>query len=55
MELIEIALPLVESFQSAIGRRKERRALLVKWIDRDGAWGIAENSCRPDPYCHGEL
>lgn len=55
LDLIKIAVPQVESFQSAIGARKERIALLVRWIDVDENWGIGECSCRPDPFFSGEF
>lgn len=50
LELIIVDVPQIESFQSAIGTRHSRRALLLRWHDRDGNWGIGECSCRPDPY-----
>jgi O-succinylbenzoate synthase len=55
LSLLEISLPFADEFRSAIGRRRERRALLVRWTDLDGAWGIGECSCRPDPYYSGEF
>lgn len=54
-EVLEVVLPQVESFRSAVGVRHERRALYVRWHDGDGAWGIGECSCRPDPYFSGEF
>ena len=50
-----VAVPNKEPFRSAIGERRERRALLVRWTDRDDAWGIGECSCRPDPFYNGEF
>ncbi len=50
-----VAIPLLEPFRSAIGERRQRRALFVRWTDRDGCWGIGECSCRPDPYFNGEF
>ncbi len=50
LELLTVELPLVEPFRSAIGSRKSRRALLVRWDAGDGSFGIGECSCRPDPY-----
>ena len=50
-----VAVPNKKPFRSAIGVRRERRALFVIWTDRDGAWGIGECSCRPDPYFNGEF
>ncbi len=55
LELVELAVPQVESFRSAVGWRHERQALYVRWHDRDGAWGIGECSCRPDPFYSGEF
>ena len=54
LETIVIDLPQREPFRSAIGWRHSRRALFVK-IFADGAWGIAESSCRPDPYFSHEF
>ncbi len=53
--LMEVALPRLEPFRSALGERRRRQALFVHWTDRDGAWGIGECSCRPDPYFNGEF
>lgn len=50
-----VAMPLLERFRSAIGERRQRLALFVRWTDRDGCWGIGECSCRPDPYFNGEF
>ncbi len=50
-----VAVPNKVPFRSAIGERRERRALLVRWTDRDDAWGIGECSCRPDPFFNGEF
>ena len=55
LELLELAVPQVESFRTAIGVRNERRALFVRWFERSGGWGIGECSCRPDPYFNGEF
>lgn len=55
LELLEIALPQIEPFRSAIGLRTERRALIIRWIDQDGNQGIGECSCRPDPFFNGEF
>ncbi len=55
LELLELAVPQLESFRSAIGLRTERRALFVRWVEPGGAWGIGECSCRPDPYFNGEF
>ena len=55
LELIEAAVPQVEAFRSAVGVRRERRALYVRWWDQDGRWGIGECSCRPDPFYSAEF
>lgn len=55
LEITELAVPQVESFRSAVGVRHERRALFVRWRRSDGAWGIGECSCRPDPFFSGEF
>ncbi len=55
LELVEAAVPQVEVFRSAIGVRKERRALFVRWTDSDGTQGVGECSCRPDPFFNGEF
>ncbi len=64
LELLELAVPQVEPFRTAIGTREQRRALFVRWIEAGGhaggaptghSWGIGECSCRPDPYFNGEF
>ncbi len=55
LEVFVARLPQRESFRSAVGVRNERWALLVRWVDEDGAWGIGESSCRPDPFFSGEF
>ena len=55
LEILEVVVPQVESFRSAVGVRNERRALFVRWYDLDGAWGVGECSCRPDPFFSGEF
>ncbi len=55
LELMLLDLPQKEIFQSAIGLRKSRKALIIKWIDMDGAEGYGECSCRPDPYYSDEF
>ena len=50
LELFLIDLPQVSSFQSGIGVRNSREALIVKWIDSEGLIGYGECACRPDPY-----
>lgn len=55
LEVLELVVPQVESFRSAIGVRNERRALFVRWFDNEGRWGLGECSCRPDPFFSGEF
>jgi o-succinylbenzoate synthase len=50
LELVLIEVPQKESFTSAIGQRTSRKALIVKWITKNGIVGYGECSCRPDPY-----
>lgn len=55
LEVLQLHLPQVEPFRSAIGTRLERQALFVRWENRHGEWGIGECSCRPDPFFSGEF
>lgn len=55
LELREVRVPQVEPFRSAVGVRTERRALIVRWFDDEGGWGVGECSCRPDPFFSGEF
>ncbi len=55
LALSVVTVPHREHFRSAIGSRRVRRALLVRWTDADGRWGIGECACRPDPYFNGEF
>ena len=55
LELIELTLPRRQVFTSAVGVRKEKRVLLVRWWDADGQWGVGEASCRADPFYSGEF
>lgn len=54
-EILEIAIPQVENFRSAVGVRNERLALIVKWTDENGNFGVGESSCRPDPFFNNEF
>lgn len=54
LTLLEVAIPRVASFRSAIGVRHTRQALLVRWTDEAGDWGVGECSCRPDPFFNEE-
>jgi len=55
LELRVVDLPQISTFKSAIGVRKSRRAMLIKWTDKDGYFGYGECSCRPDPYYSSEF
>ncbi|MEM1179156.1 MAG: enolase C-terminal domain-like protein [Acidobacteriota bacterium] len=55
IELRVVVLPQHEVFRSAVGERHHRRALLVLWHDANGAVGVGECSCRPDPFYSGEF
>ena len=55
LELIVVELPQKTVFRSAIGERKSRKALIVKWLDTEGAVGYGECSCRPDPFYSHEF
>ncbi|MDI1241728.1 MAG: o-succinylbenzoate synthase [bacterium] len=49
IELIEINLPLVHFFETSFGRTYERRIILVRVEDKDGAEGWGEVSCGEGP------
>src|ERR1051325_9799163 len=49
IELIEIDLPLVHFFETSFGRTYERRIILVRVEDRDGAEGWGEITCGETP------
>ena len=52
VELIEINLPLVHFFETSFGRTYERRIILVRVEDTDGAEGWGEITCGETPsYC----
>ena len=55
LELFIVDLPQKGAFQSAIGIRKSRQAIIVRWTDADGYHGYGECSCRPDPYYSAEF
>ena len=55
LELRIVDLPQRSSFQSGIGRRNSRQALLVGWHGANGLIGYGECSCRPDPYYSAEF
>lgn len=49
IELIEINLPLVHFFETSFGRTYERRIILVRVEDSDGAEGWGEVTCGEGP------
>lgn len=49
IELIEINLPLVHFFETSFGRTYERRIILVRVEDSDGAEGWGEITCGESP------
>ena len=52
IELREIRLPLVHFFETSFGRTYERRIILVRVCDADGAEGWGEVTCGEGPfYC----
>jgi len=55
LELILVDIPQRSSFRSAIGIRKSRQAILLRWTDQDRRQGFGECSCRPDPYYSSEF
>jgi len=52
IELREIRLPLIHFFETSFGRTTERRIILVRVVDRDGADGWGECTAGEGPfYC----
>ena len=49
IELTEINLPLVHFFETSFGRTYERRIILVRVLDQDGAEGWGEITCGEVP------
>ena len=49
VELIEIQLPLVHFFETSFGRTYERRIILIRVEDSDGAEGWGEVTCGETP------
>ena len=50
LELREIRLPLVHFFETSFSRTYERRILLTRIIDRDGAEGWGECTVGENPF-----
>lgn len=54
VELIEIRLPLVHFFETSFGRTTERRIVLVRLTDNDGAEGWGECTAGEGPFYSDE-
>ncbi len=50
IELREIRLPLIHFFETSFGRTTERRIILSRVIDRDGAEGWGECTAGEGPF-----
>src|SRR5258708_8401891 len=50
IELREIRLPLIHFFETSFGRTTERRIVLVRVVDRDGAEGWGECTAGEGPF-----
>ena len=54
IELREIRLPLIHFFETSFGRTTERRIIIVKVSDSDGAEGWGECTCGEGPFYSDE-
>ena len=54
IELREIRLPLIHFFETSFGRTTERRIIIVRVVDRDGAEGWGECTCGEGPFYSDE-
>ena len=54
IELREIRLPLIHFFETSFGRTTERRIILVRVIDSDGAQGWGECTAGEEPFYSDE-
>lgn len=54
VELVEIRLPLVHYFETSFGRTTERRIILVRVTDADGAEGWGECTAGENPFYSDE-
>ena len=54
IELTEISLPLAHFFETSFGRTYERRIILVRVEDADGAEGWGEATCGEQPHYSDE-
>src|SRR6476620_5218080 len=54
IELREIRLPLIHFFETSFGRTTERRIILARVVDADGAEGWGECTCGEGPFYSDE-
>src|SRR5438132_10853657 len=54
IELREIRLPLIHFFETSFGRTTERRIILARVVDRDGAEGWGECTAGEGPFYSDE-
>jgi O-succinylbenzoate synthase len=54
IELREIRLPLIHFFETSFGRTTERRIILVRVVDQDGAFGWGECTAGEGPFYSDE-
>src|SRR3954468_15819362 len=54
IELREICLPLIHFFETSFGRTTERRIILARVVDSDGAEGWGECTCGEGPFYSDE-
>jgi O-succinylbenzoate synthase len=54
IELREIRLPLIHFFETSFGRTTERRIILARVVDKDGAEGCGECTCGEGPFYSDE-
>jgi O-succinylbenzoate synthase len=54
IELREICLPLIHFFETSFGRTTERRIILARVVDREGAEGWGECTCGEGPFYSDE-
>src|SRR5437588_13126480 len=54
IELREIRLPLIHFFETSFGRTTERRIILTRVVDRDGAEGWGECTAGEGPFYSDE-
>ena len=50
IELREIRLPLIHFFETSFGRTTERRIILIRVVDKDGAEGWGECTAGEGPF-----